>query len=132
MQVKDRKGNLLQMYSGENLVVNAGRNSAARLVGGSGANKEITQIAFGTSGTSPSPTDADLTDKFIKAIDSVAYPQTGAVEFSWTLGFSEANGKSIREFGLFNTANELFSRKTRDVIEKTSDIEINGTWTIQF
>lgn len=131
-RVFDRHGNVLEDYEADNLVVNGGRSGAAQLLGGTGTNKEVTQIAFGTSGTAAAPTDADLTDKFIKAIDSISYPQTGAVQFSWTLDFAEANGKNIREFGLFNAANELFSRKVREVIEKTSDIRIEGTWTIQF
>ena len=124
---------VLEEYEDRNLVVNLGRNNAAQLLGGGSTTKNITQIGFGTSGVNPSPTDVDLTDKFQKNIASVSYPQTGAVAFDFTLDFGEANGKDIAEFGLFNADGELFSRKTRtNVIEKTSDIQITGTWTIQF
>lgn len=132
IKVVHKNGAIIQRTVEQNLVVNTGRNGAARLLGGSGTGKDITQIAFGTSNTAASLSDTDLTGKFIKAIDSVAYPQTGAVEFSWSLDFAENNGMNIYEMGLFNSANELFSRKVRSLITKTADISLVGTWTIQF
>lgn len=132
LRVFNKDGKVIERYESSNLVVNSGRDSASRLVGGSGANKQITQFAVGESSAAPSPTDADLSNKFIKAIDSVSYPQTGAAAFNWSLDFAEANGLDIYEFGLFNAGNELFSRKTRSLISKTADIRIEGTWTIQF
>jgi hypothetical protein len=132
LKIINKFGRVVERYTAENLVVNTGRNGAARLLGGDGTGKNITQIAFGTSNTAAAPADSDLTGKFIKAIDSVSYPQVGAVQFSWALDFAENNGMQIREFGLFNAANELFSRKVRSLIAKTVDIRIEGTWTIQF
>ena len=132
LKVIDKIGHIIQQNEAANLVVNTGRNGAAKLLGGSGSGKDITQIAFGTSNTAAAPADTDLTGKFIKSIDSVAYPQVGAVEFTWALDYAENNGMAIYEFGLFNSANELFSRKVRSLIAKTVDIRIEGTWTIQF
>ena len=132
LRILGKGGQVIETYSAQNLVVNTGRNGAAKLLGGDGSGKDITQIAFGTSNTAAAPADSDLTGKFIKAIDSVAYPQVGAVEFTWVLDFAENNGMAIYEFGLFNSANELFSRKVRNLINKTVDIRIEGTWTIQF
>ena len=132
MRVIDRQGKIIQEIEEKNLVVNGGRNSTAALLGGNGANKQVTQIAFGTSATLPSLPDSDLTGKFIKAITTATYPQTGAVQFEWVLDYLEANGLAIREFGLFSADNTLFSRKTRDLISKTSYIRLEGTWTIQF
>jgi hypothetical protein len=130
--IKDKEGKVIKTIKEKNLIVNGGRNSAARLIGGGGGGKQITQIAVGTSGTAASLPDSDLTDKFIKAVTSVSYPQTGAVTFAFEIGVSEANGMAIREFGLFSADNSLFARKVRDVINKTSDISLEGTWTIQF
>lgn len=130
--VKDKFGAVLSDTTEKNLVVNGGRNSAARLLGGNGTNKQVTQIAVGTGSTLASLPDSDLTSKFIKAIAAVTYPQTGAVQFDFLIDYAEANGMSIREFGLFSADNTLFSRKVRDVITKTVDIRLEGTWTIQY
>jgi len=132
LRVIDSHGKLLQEIAEKNLVVNGGRNSAARLLGGGGTNKEVTQIGFGTSATLASPPDSALTGAFVKDIDTASYPQTGAVQFDWVLDYAEANGLAIREFGLLSADDTLFSRKVRDLITKTVDIRLEGSWTIQY
>ena len=86
----------------------------------------MTKIGVGTNGNGPTPNDKGLTSAYSKAVAGCTYPATGEARFSFTIGAGEANGKSIREFGL------LCSDKTRGVIEKADDIEITGTWTIKF
>lgn len=132
IKVYDKDGNLVQQATERNLIVNGGRNSLARLLGGAGAGKQIATIGFGTNGTAASPPDSALTGAFVKAVSAVSYPQTGAVKFDWLLDYADANGTAIREFGLIASDGTLFSRKVRDLISKTAEIQIQGSWTIQF
>lgn len=119
--------------AGENLVVDLSKQTLARLLGGDVANRSVTKIGFGTSGSAPAAGNTSLTDAYVKALTSVSYPATNSVEFAFSLGTSEANGKEIREFGLLTAGNMLFARKVRaGAIHKDSDISISGTWRINF
>lgn len=119
--------------AGENLVVDLSKQQLARLIGGDVTNRSIAKIGFGTNGTAPASGNTGLTDAYIKAISSVSYPATNSVEFAFTLGSGEANGKSIIEFGLLTAGDVLFARKVRaGAITKDSDLSITGTWRINF
>lgn len=118
---------------GFNLVVDLSKQQLARLIGGDVANRSITKIGFGTSGTAPAAGNTTLAGAYVKALGSVSYPTTNSVEFAFTLGTTEANGMSIMEFGLFTAGDVLFARKTRaGAIVKDSDLAIAGTWRINF
>jgi len=103
-----------------------------QLLGAANANKKLSKLGVGTNGTAPVGTNNALTGSFTKALGAVSYPTISSVRFAWTLGASEANGTSIREFGLLCVDNTLFARKTRETINKNADIILNGTWTISF
>lgn len=116
-----------------NLIVNNAKAQLANLIGGNGANRQITQIGFGTGVTAPSPDNTGLAvGAFWKPVTSVAYPATGQVAFSWSLSTAEANGLAITEFGLRCADATLFSRKVRSPINKAGDLSLTGTWTIIF
>lgn len=128
-----RGGKLIETYEDKNLVVNLSKQQLARLIGGDVANRSITKIGFGTSGTAPAGGNTTLTDAYVKLLGGVTYPATNSVEFAFTLGTSEANGKSIMEFGLFTAGDVLFARKTRaGAIVKDSDLSLAGSWRITF
>lgn len=127
-----RNGVLVDVFEEKNLIVNGAKDQLARLVGGSGANRQITQIGFGTGAAAASPGNTALTAAYTKPVTSVEYPTTGQVRFNWTLSTAEANGKSITEFGLICADNTLFSRKVRAPIQKESDLSLSGAWTIIF
>jgi hypothetical protein len=127
-----RDGQVIEEYSDKNMIVNVAKDALARLIGGDGAGKTITKIGFGTNGSGPTPDDTALTDAFTKPLSGHTYPQAGHVKFTWSLGTTEANGMSVREFGLICSDNTIFSRKTRGQIEKASDISLDGSWTIIF
>ena len=127
-----KAGRELEHYRDENMIMAQARNALARLIGGDGAGKTVTKIGVGTNGTGPTPDDKGLTGAYTKNVSGCTYPATGEARFSFTIGAGEANGKSIREFGLLCSDGVLFARKTRGVIEKADDIEITGTWTIKF
>lgn len=127
-----RKGELVEEYVDKNMIMNVAKDAMARLIGGSGAGKTITKIGFGVSGIAPVPTNTALTGSYVKAVTGVTYPATGQVSFSWTLSTGEANGMAIAELGLICSDNTLFARKVRGVINKDSDLSLDGTWTIIF
>ena len=127
-----RHGILVATFEEENLIVNGAKNQLARLIGGAGANRQITQIGFGIGKNAAMPGNTALTSPYIKAVGSVDYPAIGQVRFNWSLSTAELNGVAISEFGLFCADGTLFSRKQRAVIEKDADLSLTGSWTIVF
>lgn len=127
-----KNGEVIERYEDHNLVVNGGRTAVMQLLGAANSDKQLTQIAFGTNGTAPVGTDSAITGAFTKNLGAVTYPTISSVKMEWTLGALEANGTAIAEFGLLCFDDTLFARKTREVINKNSDIILNGAWTISF
>lgn len=122
---------LIEEIFGDNLVVTLGKTNIAKLLAGDVAGKAITQIAVGDSGIPAAVGDVAITNQFKKAVDSVTYPAVNKVMFNFDIDNSEANGLTIREFGLLNVSNVLCARKVRDTdIVKTIAIRLVGTWTI--
>jgi hypothetical protein len=127
-----KTGEILETYTDNNLVVNGGRAAVTNLLGSGTSGKQLTKISFGTNGTAPAGSDTAITEAFTKSLGAVTYPTISSVSFAWTLGASEGNGLGIREVGILCTDNTLFARKTRALIDKNSDIILNGSWTISF
>lgn len=133
MQVWSAKtGELLEEYEDNNLVVNLGRTAVMKLLGGETTGNTIGKIAFGTNSTAPAATDTAITGAFSKALGTRTYPTISSVRWAWALEAAENNGMGIREFGLLTANDTLFARKTREVINKTVDIRLSGTWEIRF
>lgn len=132
MRVIDRAGNEVERFVENNMVVLIGKTNLTKLLGGDAAGKAVTQVAVGTNGVSPALSDTNITSAFLKAIDSVSYPDTSSVQFHFTIGYTEANGMTIREAGLILADNTLFARKTRADFAKTSANQLTGVWTIKF
>ena len=132
LTVLDIEGNVIEKYIDNNLVVNGGRTAVMNLLGAATSGKRLTKLSVGTNGTAPTGADTAITGAFTKSLGAVSYPTISSVKFDWTIGASEANGIAIKEFGLLCTDNTLFARKTREVINKNSDIILNGNWTISF
>lgn len=132
IKVFDKSGILVETYEETNLIVGTGKQALATLLAAATNGKKVTKIGFGTDGTEPSSGNTSLTSPFVKDIDSYTNPDTSSVVFNWSLATTEANGKAIQEFGLICFDNSLFARRTRAVINKTSDLRLEGTWKIQF
>lgn len=132
LQVIDAKtAAVIDSFEDNNLVVTLGHGNIAQLLGGNPAGLAISKIALGTSGTTPALTDTAITGAFSKAITGVAYPDANSVRFSWEIDATEANGMTIREFGLLTSGDVLCARKIRDgEIVKTSAVRLVGTWKI--
>ncbi len=127
-----RRGREIERYRDDNMIMAQARDALARLIGGDGSGKTVTKIGVGTNGDGPTTEDTGLTGTYSKDVSGCTYPDTGEACFAFTIGTGEANGMSIKEFGLLCSDGTLFARKTRGVIEKADDIEITGTWTIKF
>lgn len=125
-----RRGQLVDWWRDDNLIVDGARDMLAQLIAGDGAGDSVAEIGFGTDGTAPNPDDTGLTSPYWRSLTGHSYPDQGKVEFTWELTVSEANGLMIREFGLRASNGNLFSRKARGIIEKNDDISLEGTWTI--
>lgn len=132
LDICDLQGNVLEHYEDHNLIVNNGRTAVTLLLGAGDTDKQLTKLAVGTNGTSPTGSDTAITGAFTKSLGAVTYPTISSVSFAWTLGAGEANGINIAEFGLLCDDGSLFARKVRAVIAKNSDIILNGSWTISF
>lgn len=129
-----RKGELIEQYEDNNLVVDVSKQQLAHLVGGDVTSRSITKIGFGTGGTAPEVGNTGLTAGFYsKALGAASYPATNAVQFAFSLGTTEANGMAIIEFGLFCANDVLFARKTRSgSILKDTDLTLSGSWRLNF
>lgn len=127
-----RRGLLIDYWSDQNLIVNGARSMLARLIAGDGAGLAVNRIGFGVGSAPAQPDDTALTSAYVRGLTGHSYPEPGAVQFAFALATSEANGLTIREFGLINADGSLFSRKVRGGIEKNDDISLEGTWTIIF
>lgn len=125
-------GNMLvqEVYE-SNLVVTLGKTNITHLLGGNAAGKRISHIAVGTNGAAAVIEDNTLTNMFSKLVDSATYPDSLSVQFNFDIDNDEANGITIREFGLLNEDGVLCARKIRTgEIVKTSAIRILGSWKI--
>jgi hypothetical protein len=129
-----KNGVLIEESEEHNLIVNNARLLMAHFIAGD-SEDHITKIAFGTNGTAPALADSVITAPFVKEIDGHSFPETGQVQFDWSLETTEANGKAILEFGLVTEGGTLFSRRVRESgtpINKAEDISIEGQWIIIF
>lgn len=123
-------GKILEDYEDNNLVVTLGKANTAQLLAGTTSGKKISKIAVGIGTAAPDVADTSLTTPFIKNVDGYSFPAANEVLFTWTIGTAEANGLNITEFGLLNDNGDLFARKIRSVIVKSSAIMLVGTWKI--
>lgn len=126
-----RNGTLESEETDHNLIVTAGREKLARLVGGD-YNGRIAKVGVGTGSSVASDSDTGLTNAVLLPVQSVEYAST-KVRFNFTIGNGDANGIAIRELGLFFGDGAMFSRRVRkSIIGKEDDISITGYWEIYF
>jgi hypothetical protein len=128
-----RKGILIDKMDEKNLIVVGSQAAHAHLLGGDVANRSVTQISYGTSGTGPVFGNTTITSPYTKALDSVIYPASNQVQFNFSLGAGEDNPQAILEFGLLTAGNVLYARKVRSAaLNKDTDVSLTGSWTISF
>lgn len=126
----DRDGVEVWRSDEKNLIVASGYTATAEALAGVPGAK-ITAVAVGTNGTEPIPEDTTLKNAVVIPIQSVTYPAPATVRFNFIIGYNDAIGVNIREFGLLTADGRLFSRRVRDVLEKSQYLTISGMWEIK-
>lgn len=92
----------------------------------------ISRFGVGIGTAAATVNDTALVSQYLKSLDGYDVSVAGQVTFHWSLGFSEANGMTISEFGLFCADDTLFAHKVRGGIVKEEDLSFEGDWTIVF
>lgn len=137
-----RHGKLVQEYSDHNLVVFSGRHRLAEMAAGK-STSHISYIGVGSGNEKEKDEDTSLVEQQLFPVTAATVTDQDA-RFDFVIGEDQANGLSIREFGLFCTDKTMFSHRVRIhvdpdtheekvlTIDKESDIEIRGYWIIHF
>lgn len=133
LRTYDKDGNLLNDWTGKNMVVNIGLTNLAGLLAGDGtAGFIISGYKAGTNPTAPALADAAITAPFTKVIAGFSYPAANEVDFNFTMELTENNGMNIAEYGMFDSNGRLFSRLTPPPVLKTNALRIVGDWLFSF
>lgn len=85
---------------------------------------EYAEIAVGTDGTAPVPTDTTLGAEVAREASTGSTGATGEVTHAMRLGTGDANGESLREAGNVDSLGALRDRITHAVVAKTSAFEV--------
>ena len=133
----NERGELVYEFDKQNLVVTGGKTVMAILLAYGSSDRIINGIGFGTGSAAPALTDTGLTGSFTKPIGAVSFPSPNSVKWDWVLDFSEFNGNTLRELGLFSDLpsvvdTALFARIVTSPIAKTSTLRLEGSWKITF
>ena len=131
-QLLDDQGVLKEEYEGPNMVVTAGLNFLAALLGGS-APTLMSHMAIGSSATAPSPTDTTLGGELGRVALSSTSPSGANVIYQATFPPGTGTG-TIAEAGLFNSGvgGTMLSRSTAISVIKAAGDTLNIIWTITF
>ncbi len=132
--------NLLREFTVKNLIVNAGKDLAASLLGGraGAAYLPLAYCALGTGTTAAAATDTALqTEVYRKSVSSISYQSTGKVIFDTTFSTLEANNYTITELGWLNasSAGTLWNHiilSGGNTISKTNDRSLSVSYTPTF
>ena len=131
--------------TGNNLVVDVGREVTAKVMSGEWPPDVITTFCVGVGGyttppacptTPPNPplgTDTDLYDlSFCKDIQSIEHPNIAADTFVTFIEATEWNGYEFSEWGLKLASGKLYSRRTTRPYPKDGSFAILSKWTVQY
>jgi hypothetical protein len=92
------------------------------------AGRIIGKIGFGEGGELPTPDDTMLTNPYIKNVSEAKVNSDNSLTFIYALDYNEANGKVIKEIGLYcNDGKTLIAREVRDTIVKDIDTAVSGS-----
>lgn len=131
-QLFDESGNLKEEFEGPNLVVTAGLNFLASLLGGS-APTLMSHMAVGSSATAPAPADTALGGELGRVALSSTSPSGSNTIYQATFPPGTGTG-TIAEAGLFNSGagGTMLSRSTAISVIKAAGDTLNIIWTITF
>jgi hypothetical protein len=133
VEIEDAKrGKVIDSYSVPNLVVTTGFNIIRDLLAGDAINA-LTHFALGTGTTAPLIGNQALATEVYRDSITQFVDESATLKVKYYLPASQANGNTIGEAGIFNSAagagmfNHVLISPT---IVKTSSIAVTFTWTI--
>lgn len=131
-QLVDEHGNIKEEIEGPNLVVTAGLNFLASLLGGS-APTLMSHMAVGSNATAPGLSNTALGTELGRVALSSTSPSGANVIYQATFPPGTATG-TIAEAGLFNNSvgGTMLSRSTSLSVIKAAGDTLNIIWTITF
>jgi len=111
----------------EDLVVNGGLNFYQQRMYGDTATK-MTHGAVGTGTNTPVAGDTALQSELLrKSLTVTTNPSTGKAHLEFVVDYSEGNGNTLTEVGIFNAASAgtmLLRKLFTNSIAKTSDMKV--------
>jgi hypothetical protein len=92
---------------------------------------KICKVGFGAGDAVATPDDEGLTNALIKNVIATRINNDNTITLDYQLLPGEANGKVLKEFGVFcNDGKTMIYRDRRDTVVKEADTEITGSVTI--
>jgi hypothetical protein len=125
----DRRGRVRWRTAERNMVVAGGYLAVARAMAGD-PGAHLAAVALGSCGDPAALTDTAIANPTTLPA-TVEALSPAKVSCAFHLAYGQANGSTIREFGLMTADGALFSRKARQPIEKTEDLSLSGEWVIE-
>ena len=130
LTVKER-GNVILHETLPNMIVNTGYAVVANALTSNNSNF-ITILQVGENPAPPQAGDIRIQNAATVPFSSVTV-NNFSVQFDFMMNANAANDLKIVEFGLVTANGNLFSRLVRkEIIHKTDQIEIIGSWLINF
>lgn len=125
-----RTGKLLELIRARNIITNNGLNLLGQWHGG--GEPAISDTAIGTDNTTPAATDTALVTEIFRAAVSQRSFEATQIVTRYFLASTAANGNTLREAGIFNPNNIMYSRVTHTDIAKTASLTVTYSWTHSF
>ena len=136
IQVIQKDGKVIESMT-HNKVVDLGVEALLKAING-GYSSLINYFKIGSGNINPTGSDIGLgtpvdfdTGVPTKSFDSVGYPSVNEMKYQLTVDFTEGNGQTLSEVGLFFDDDRMFSRFVHQGINKTSYIKIVFQYTIK-
>lgn len=129
-KILSKKYGIIEHVVHNNMVMRNIKNVITGLLGH--GTDQITLFGVGTNTLIPVDTNTALTNQVITTLIGYDITQNNSVTFSYYLDYDEANDLTIGEMGLFTTSGVLVARVNRVPFTKTSDMALEGQWTLEY
>lgn len=125
-----KKYGIIERVTHDNMVMRNIKNVITGLLGQ--GTDQITLFGVGTNSLLPVDTNTTLTNQVITPLVSYDISQNNMVTFNYYVDYDLANDITIGEMGLLTTSGVLVARINRVPFTKTSDMALEGQWTLEY
>lgn len=129
IEARDRSGAVVIRQETKNLVVDSGKNLIRDMIAGVGLRPDTIEVGTGT--TSPVVGDTELETSVWSQLIDRRIRTNKIITFEIVIGFSDANGNSLAEEGIFQGATMLARSLISPAISKTASIEVTISHEIE-